>query len=85
MNPNELDKISAVQAKYADELMQKANVVGVGVGLRQENGAYTQTPALVVMVRQKVPLAALSEEDRIPKELDGVLVDVVETGPFFAN
>jgi hypothetical protein len=85
MNPNELDKISAVQAKYADELMQKANVVGVGVGLRQEKGVYTQTPALVVMVRQKVPLAELAKEDRIPKELDGVLVDVVETGPFFAN
>ncbi len=85
MNPNELDKISAVQAKYADELMQKANVVGVGVGLRQENGVYTQTPALVVMVRQKVPLAELAKEDRIPKELDGVRVDVVETGPFFAN
>jgi hypothetical protein len=79
------DKLTKVQDKYANDLMNKANVVAVGIGLKQENGQYTETPALVVMVSKKVPLNTLSASDRIPSKLEGVDVDVVETGPFFAN
>lgn len=80
----QMAKASAVQAKYIDTLMQKANVVGVGVGLAKENDAYTQEVALVVMVEKKVPLEALALDDRIPSELDGVRVDVQEVGVFTA-
>lgn len=75
-------RLSAVQTKYVDDLMQKANVVGVGVGLAQQGGAPTDVPALVVLVTHKVPLAQLAPEDIIPKELDGVRVDVQATGVF---
>jgi hypothetical protein len=37
------------------------------------------------MVEQKVPLDQLAPEDRIPSELDGVPVDVQETGTFEAQ
>ncbi len=79
------EKLTKVQEKYAQALMEKANVVAVGIGLKQENGQYTETPALVVMVSKKMPMTSLSANDRIPKTIDGVIVDVVETGPFFAN
>jgi len=78
-------RITAVQAKHADALMRKKNVVGVAVGLVQRDGEYTQEVALVVMVEQKVPLDQLAPEDRIPSELDGVPVDVQETGTFEAQ
>ena len=74
------EKITEVQVKYVDELMQKAHVVGVGIGLAKVNDEYTDELALVVLVDEKVPLEELDEEDQIPGELDGVRVDVQETG-----
>jgi len=75
-------KISEVQVKYADMLMSKANVVGIGVGLKQRAGEASEDMALVVMVSQKVALMDLAESDQIPAELDDVLLDVQVTGAF---
>jgi hypothetical protein len=52
----------------------------VGIGLRQQAGESTREPALVVMVRKKIPLSQLSPDDVIPASLDGVPVDVQEVG-----
>lgn len=77
-------KITDVQARYADTLMQKAHVVGVAIGLRKKADVYTDEFCLVVMVDQKVPLDALTPQDRIPAEIEGVPVDVQEMGNFAA-
>ncbi len=80
-NPQaQTNKIRDVRRRYQDELMAKANVVGVGIGRRQQGGESTQEPALVVMVSKKVPLWQLPPEDVIPTSLDGVPVDVQEIG-----
>jgi hypothetical protein len=73
-------KISTIQAKYADELMAKAHVVGLGVGMAKVGGEYTSEMALVVLVDKKVPMEDLAPEDRIPAEIEGVRVDVNEVG-----
>ena len=72
----------AIQVKRAHqaELMAKANVVGVGVGFRQVGGERTETVALVVMVARKLPAAQLAPKDVLPKEIEGVPVDVQEVG-----
>jgi len=80
-----LEKVRAVKEAHADELMAKANVVGVGVGLLESGGERTGTVAVVVMVRRKVPRAQLSAADIIPTELDGVPVDVQEVGEISAQ
>ena len=74
------ENIRQVRRRYQDELMAKANVVGVGIGFRQRGGERTREPALVVLVRQKLPIDQLALEDRIPTFLDGVPVDVQEVG-----
>lgn len=79
------EKISEIQVKYIDELMEKANVVGVGIGLAKKDDDYTDEVSLVVLVDKKVPLEELEEEDIIPSELEGVRVDVQETGPLVAQ
>ena len=48
------EKAQAVKRDHEVELMGRANVVGVGVGLRQRGGVLTDEVALVVMVRQKM-------------------------------
>lgn len=84
MNDEQLDQITRVQAKYANDLMQRAHVVGVGVGMAMQGGAYTDEPALVVMVDEKVPLDALAPADVLPRSLDGVRVDVQAVGSITA-
>lgn len=78
-------KARAVKRTHQVELMGKANVVGVGVGLRQQGGIPTGELAIVVMVRQKVPRAQLASADVIPTEIEGVPVDVQEVGKIVAH
>ncbi|RIH86137.1 hypothetical protein [Calidithermus roseus] len=60
--------------KHADRLLNLPNVVGVGQG--EKNGQ----PVIKVFVTHKVPLSALEEEEVIPLDIEGVEVDVEETG-----
>jgi hypothetical protein len=79
------EKVKAVKRAYENELMAKANVVGVGVGLSEKGGVRTRSVALVVMVSQKVPRSQLAPEDIIPSQIEGVPVDVQEVGEIRAQ
>lgn len=74
----------AVKQAYEQELLSKPNVVGVGVGFRQTGGQATDYVAVVVMVREKIPEAQLSPDQRIPAQIEGVPVDVQEVGEITA-
>lgn len=73
-------RASEVKRAYQQELMSKANVVGVGVGYRTRGGERTDEVALVVMVSQKLPREKLKPEDVLPREIEGIRVDVQEVG-----
>lgn len=75
-----IKRIQAVKARYEADLLKKANVVGVGIGLRMRNGRPVGGPALIVNVTRKLPLDQLRPEDRIPDTLDGVRVWVEAIG-----
>ncbi|NLE43583.1 MAG: hypothetical protein GX620_02580 [Chloroflexi bacterium] len=76
----EIERLKAVKASYEVALMQKANVVGVGIGLRQKAGKLTGEPAIVVSVTDKVPIERLDPSDVIPSQLDGFPVDIQVVG-----
>ncbi len=78
-------RASEVKDRYEQTLLSKANVVGVGVGIRQLDGVYTGEVALIVMVREKLPKTQIREEDLVPTEIDGVPVDVQEVGALDAQ
>ena len=78
------ERILAVKDIHEDDLLSKANVVGVAIGFRQKNGQSTDTLALVVMVSSKVPQSTLSPEDQIPVSIDGIPIDVQEIGEISA-
>ena len=69
------------------ELMPRANVVGVGIGyktiggelVRDENGNLVE--CIVVSVQKKVSPEQLSSSDMIPEQLMDMSTDVIETGP----
>lgn len=74
------DQAREAQSHYQEDLLAKNNVVGVGVGYKESHGVNTGEVAVVVLVEEKKPLAALRDEDLIPRELDGLRTDVVEVG-----
>ncbi len=82
----QLQRAQEVQEKYADELLNKPHVVGLAVGFATINGMRsTREIALVVMVDALIPNDDLPPEDQIPDWLEGVRVDVQQTGLFSAG
>lgn len=82
---DELTKAAAVIQQYREQLLSLPNVVGVGAGLRQKAGKWTDTVAIIVMVSHKQPLEALADEHRVPVEIEGMPVDVQEIGSMDAS
>ena len=78
------EHVKAVKRAHENELLSKANVIGVGIGFRQIAGTVTSDLAIVVMVSSKLPPAQLSEDDLIPAWIDGVPIDVQEVGEITA-
>jgi hypothetical protein len=78
------------QAKHVKEthvydLLDKRNVVGVGLGFKISHGVNTGDLGLIVSVTHKADVSALAAKDVVPQTLNGVKTDVVETGIFRAQ
>jgi hypothetical protein len=73
-----------VKETYVLDLLNKRNVVGVGLGYKISKGVNTGELGLIVSVKHKADVSALAAEDMVPKALNGVKTDVVETGIFRA-
>jgi len=84
---SEEEKLKAVVRDASDEYLAKrrANVRGLGIGVKWTNGQPTGEPALVVLVSQKLPENALRQEDVVPPYLEGVQTDVLAIGEPFAG
>jgi hypothetical protein len=80
MSDQSIQRALEVKRRHEQELMGKANVVAVGIGYRILGGQQTQEVAIVVSVKNKVLLSNLKAGDRIPAAIEGVPVDVVESG-----
>lgn len=70
--------------RFDEGILRLRNVVGLGAGWKRVRGQVTDRPALVVLVRRKLPVRLLSAADRVPREVGGWPTDVVETGGFTA-
>lgn len=85
LDPEAVSRAQIVKNKHEQELLKKRNVVGVGIGLRQCAGQDVAQVCIIVSVSRKVPLSKLAPRDVVPSVLEGVPVDVQETGPFRAR
>lgn len=65
---------------HVNRLLELPNVVGVGIGAKIRAGIRSKQTAVVVLVTQKVSAAALQLDTIVPKELDGVVTDILEVG-----
>lgn len=70
----------AVMHRHLKSLMAYPNVVAVGIGYRQQGGEETEQLCISVSVSRKMPDRELPAGERLPGSLEGIPVDVVETG-----
>lgn len=80
MTLEQLAKARRVKEVHVSDLLTKQNVVGVGLGHKIRGGRDTGELSLVVSVTRKEPVSTLAPQDRVPKALDDMRTDVVETG-----
>ena len=79
-----IEEIRAVKDRHGESLLEKKNVVGMGIGYKEVEGQETGLLSLVVMVRKKESPSQLDATDLIPSEIEGVPVDVREVGEIVA-
>ncbi len=75
---------AAVEA-LLDPAKPRANVVGFGDGLKWTKGQPTGTPALVVLVTQKLEKDQVSAADLVPAKVSDIDTDVLAVGELFAG
>jgi len=80
MGGHTMDDVQAIKARYEDALLSLPGVVGVGVGMRQRGGQWTDEVCIVVSVQNKRPADVLDPAEIVPHEIEGVPVDVLEVG-----
>ena len=73
-------QVKQVKGTYVHDLLSRRNVVGVGLGYKISQGVSTGELSLIVSVARKVDPSALAAQDLVPRALDSVKTDVVETG-----
>jgi len=73
-------EIQLVKARHLDTLLSKPNVIGVGLGYKVRKGVKTSELCLVTLVRQKMPLEGLPPDALVPRQVDGIVTDVIQVG-----
>ncbi|XP_074619619.1 uncharacterized protein LOC141878552 isoform X2 [Acropora palmata] len=71
-------KIKTVQEKHLDRLLAWPNVTAVDINYKTKGGLKTDRLCLVIWVRKKKPLSEIPAREVLPREIDGVPVDVFE-------
>lgn len=80
----QLSHVRAAKSAHEANLMSKPNVVGVGIGLRRREGQMADEPVIVVSVSHAETDSERSIGEAIPRELDGVPVEVRVVGSLWA-
>ncbi len=79
------EKVRRIKEKYEDFLMSKEGVVGCSIGYKVVGGKKTEKLSILCLVKEKKPEENLKKSDLVPKEIEGVPVDVVEVGEIEAS
>jgi len=80
VDEDKIKKVKEVKKEHEEEFLKKKNVVGTGVGIREETGE----EAIIVFVEKKESLEDLKKKDVVPAYKKGVPTKVIEVGKFRA-
>ena len=80
-----LTEIRATKATHTAALMDRPNVVGVGIGQRIVSGVQTEELCLSVLVADKIAIEGLAPEAMVPSQLGNVPTDVRQIGTVWSR
>ncbi|HQE93028.1 MAG TPA: hypothetical protein PLH19_09340 [Anaerolineae bacterium] len=80
MNNQIMAQARQIYQQALPDIFKRRNVVACGLGYKISAGKPTGDLSLIISVTHKVPSTQLAPEDLIPKSIQGILTDVVETG-----
>lgn len=86
--PDQDEQISharEVKRRHEEELLAHPGVTGVGIGWRYKGEVMTDEVCIVVMVQEKLAPDDLDPDDVLPAEIEGVPVDVQQSGDLTAG
>lgn len=77
--------LGKLNVKTTERIFSLPNVVGIGFGMKEVAGKLTRKKAIVVLVSKKVPKSKLAKAALVPKHIEGIVSDVIETGHIVAR
>ncbi len=80
MNDQLLAQASRIYQQVLPDIFRRRNVVACGLGYKISEGQTTSELSLIVSVTHKLPQDQLAPQDLVPKSVEGMVTDVVETG-----
>ena len=75
-----IEEVRSVKEKYESELMKRSGVTGCGIGYKYVDGKKTDELCIVCYVKEKILEEKLEKKDIIPKIIEGISTDIVESG-----
>jgi len=72
--------VTKAKSRHLNTILKLANVVGAGVGYKVTQTGRTDEMSIMVAVSRKLPKGELRPADLVPRHIDGVRTDVIETG-----
>ena len=79
-----MEEVRKVKEKYEKKLIKKYGVTGCAVGYKYIDGKKTNQLCIICYVNKKITIEKLTKKDMIPKLIEGIPTDVVESGEFRA-
>lgn len=76
----DFEAVRMMKQQYLQSLMNKPNVVAVGIGFKETNGELTDELAVIVSVVEKVSVEALTPDTVVPQQLGSIRTDVQALG-----
>lgn len=73
-------EVVEILARHETKLLRYPNVIGVAPGIRTKRGKPTGERCVTVYVERKIPRGDLGDGEILPREIEGIPVDVVEVG-----
>ncbi|MDD4568612.1 MAG: hypothetical protein PHE70_00580 [Tepidanaerobacteraceae bacterium] len=75
-----MERIQRILRQHEKKILGLENVVGLGFGYKIIQGRTTNKPAVMVLVKEKLPEEKLVSRNLIPKILSDIPTDVIEVG-----
>ena len=75
-----MEEVRTIKQRHEAELMEKAGVVGCAIAYKQVGGRKTDELCIVCYVIEKKQEGKLRKQDIIPKRIEGIPTDVVDSG-----